>query len=165
MELNCFSLLLVLVLSSQLHLPITDGVIYCVKPTEPCTHNSSCSSSETCHTMDHYASNSSYYFSPDHINVTLYFMHGVHNCTKYINVHDLHLFTMTGGAAGRDHVMIYMPIPNKIPQDPESISNNTYMFTNISHVTITNATVHFISLHFRGQNCCLLTKSVDFLAS
>ena len=57
----------------------TGGVVYYVKPTEPCDHTSSCPSNETCHTMDHYARNSSHYFSPDHVDVTLFFMCGVHN--------------------------------------------------------------------------------------
>ena len=90
------------------------GVVYYVKPTEPCAHNSSCPSNETCHTMDHYASNSSHYFSPDHINVTLYFTCGVHNCTncKPLEVYDLQSFSMIG-QAGRRYMTINMPVPLK----------------------------------------------------
>ena len=83
----CFLTRLLVVSSHILTLTAAQGVVYYVKPTEPCAHNSSsCPSNETCHTMDHYASNSSHYFSPDHINVTLYFMCGVHNCTQNLDI-------------------------------------------------------------------------------
>ena len=81
------------------------GVVYYVKPTEPCAHNSSCPSNETCHTMDHYASNSSHYFSPDHVNITLYFMCGVHKMGKHLEVHGLQSFIMIG-TAGKQSVII-----------------------------------------------------------
>ena len=156
-------LLLVVLTLSLWHLPTTTGVVYYVKPIEPCVHNSSCPSNETCHTMDHYASNSSHYFSPDRINVTLYFICGVHNCTRYhyITVRDLQLFAMKS-IAGRKNVTINMPIPTKIPQDPKNISKCAYTFTNVSKVRIENITVNFISLCFYGQNCLFVTKSVDF---
>ena len=86
-------------------LSITAGVVYYVEPTEPCAHHSSCPSNVTCHTMDHYASNSSHYFSSDHINVTLFFMCGVHNCTPQVDVGDLQIFAMIG-TAERQHVTI-----------------------------------------------------------
>ena len=142
---------------------LTISMVYYVKPTEPCAHNSSCPSNETCHTMDHYASNSSHYFSLDHINVTLYFMCGVHNCSRYqyVTVHDLQVFAMEG-LAGRKNVVINISIPTKIPQDPISVSKCAYFFTNVSKVRIENATVNFISLCFRGQNCLLVTKSADY---
>ena len=107
----------------------TAGVVYYVIPTEPCPRNSSCPSNETCHTMDHYASNNNHYFSPDHIDVTIYFMCGVHNSTKHLALHNLHLFSIVGTAEGQ-HVTINMPIPMEIPNDPRSISNRTYIFTN-----------------------------------
>ena len=52
----------------SLSLWTTTGVDYYVKPTEPCVGNgSSCpTSEEACHIMDHYASNSNLYSSPDH---------------------------------------------------------------------------------------------------
>ena len=139
----------------------TAGVVYYVKPTEPCAHNSSCPSNETCHTMDHYASNSSHYFSPDHINVTLYFMCGVHNCTKHVEVHDLQAFSMIG-TAGRQHVTINMPIPVEISNDPQNIGNCTYIFTNVSHVVIENATVYFLSLNFGRKGHLFEAKHIDF---
>ena len=91
---------------------LTISMVYYVKPTEPCAHNSSCPSNETCHTMDHYASNSSHYFSPDHINITLYFMCGVHNCSQHLGIVNLQTFSMTG-TAGRQYVTISMPIPGE----------------------------------------------------
>ena len=151
---NMLSLVLFLIrLLAVLNLPTTAGVVYYVKPTEPCAHNSSCPSNETCHTMDHYASNSSYYFSPDLINVTLYFMCGVHNCTQHMDISDLERFIMIG-TLGRNHVTIYMPIPIQVPNDPQNSGNRTYRFANVSILRIENVTLFFISLNFIGkQNC------------
>ena len=119
------------------------GVIYYVKPTKPCVHDSSCPSNETCHTMDHYASKSSQYFSPDHINVTLYFMCGVHNCTQQMNISDLQTFAIIG-TAGREYVMINMPIPR------EGSYPYFYLLTNISTATMKNIAIIHISVHFNG---------------
>ena len=107
----CFLTHLLVVSSHFLTLTAAHGVVYYVKPTEPCAHNSSsCPSNETCHTMDHYASNSSHYFSPDHVNVTLYFMCGIHNCTQNLEITNLRTLDMIG-RAGRERVTINMPIP------------------------------------------------------
>ena len=139
-------------LLTVLSLPSTTaGVVYYVKPTEPCAHNS-CPSNDTCHTMDHYANNSSHYFSPDHINVTLYFMCGVHNCTQHVDISDLQTFAMIG-TAGRQHVFINMPIPTEaviLAQDMGS--QHFYTFTNISNVTITNISISYISVSFKGKD-------------
>ena len=112
------------------------GVVYYVKPTEPCAHNSNCPSNETCHTMGHYASESSHYFSPDHINVTLYFMCGIHNYTKRINISDLHAFAMIG-MAGRQHVIINMPVPTEavVITQHNMDKQQFYTFTNVINVT------------------------------
>ena len=157
------SLVLFLIrLLAVLNLPTTAGVVYYVKPTEPCAHNSSCPSNETCHTMDHYASNSSYYFSPDLINVTLYFMCGVHNCTQHMDISDLERFIMIS-TLGRNHVTIYMPIPIQVPNDPQNSGNRTYRFANVSILRIENVTVFFISLNFIGkQNCQFEVEHVNF---
>ena len=131
-------------------LSTTAGVIYYVKPTEPCAHNSSCPSNETCHTMDYYASNSSHYFLPDHINVTLYFMCGVHNCTKRVDVCGLQTFAMIG-TAGRQHVTINMPIPTEvaiITRDTGIRSQHFYTFTNVSNVTMRSISINCISVSF-----------------
>ena len=112
--------------------------------------------------MDHYASNSSHYFSPDHINVTLYFMCGVHNCSRYqyVTVHDLQVFAMEG-LAGRKSVVINIPIPTKITQDPISVSKCAYFFTNVSKARIKMLQSSLFNF-FCGQNCLLITKSVDY---
>ena len=144
------------------HQPTTAGVVYYVKPTEPCAHNSSCPSNETCHTMDHYASNSSHYFSPDHIDVTLYFKCGVHNCSKHVEVHNLQVFSMIGTEESRQSVTIVMPIPTEIPNDPQNIGNRMYIFINVSNVRIENATVHFLSLSLGGKGHLFEAKHVDF---
>ena len=87
----------------------------------------------------------SHYFSPDHINVTLYFTRGVHNCSRYqyVTVHDLQVFAMEG-LAGRKIVVINIPILTKITQDPISVSKCAYFFTNVSKARIENAAVNFI---------------------
>ena len=66
------------------------------------------------------------------------------------------------GTAGRQHVTIDMPIPTKVPQDPQNIGNRTYTFTNVRNVRIENATVNFVSLSFQGENCLFEAKFVDF---
>ena len=120
----------------------TAGVVYYVKPTEPCAHNGRCpSSEETCHIMDHYASKSNHYFSPDRINVTLYFLCGVHNCTQHMNIkfYDLQTFTITG-TAGQELVMI-----NMLPEVTKFLSNkeaNMYIFTNVSNLVIKGMSIY-----------------------
>ena len=133
----------------------TAGVVYFVKPTEPCTHSSGCPSNETCHTMDHYASNSSHYFSPDHINVTLFFMPGVHNCTKHLDISGLQTFTMIGRV--KEHVEIYMPMPKQAIVIAQGISNQQlYVFTNVCNVTVKNVSVSYISIGFKETNFCAI---------
>ena len=134
-------------------LSTTAGVVYCVKPTQPCAHNSSCPSNETCHTMDYYASNSSHYFSPDHINATLYFMCGVHNCSQHMDISDLQIFAMIGYTAGRRHVTINMPIPTEAAIITRDMGSQLfYTFTNVSNVTITNISISYISVSFKGKD-------------
>ena len=139
------------------------GVVYYVKPTEPCAHNSSFPSGEECQTMDHYASNSSHYFSSDHINVTLYFLCGVHNCTERMDIRDLQTFVMKG-TAGRHGVVINM-IPKVVPaKDPKDGSNQEcmYTFANVSDVIIEQLTTNSISVNFEGYGCRLSAKHLDF---
>ena len=89
-----------------------EDVVYYVSPTEPlssCPGNSSCPPGpgpELCHTMDYLANHSSEFFSPDHVNVTLIFMCGVHNYTKDLTVQNLHSFVMKGAAESRENVII-----------------------------------------------------------
>ncbi len=159
-----FLTLLLIVLSHIIILTLTaaHGVVYYVKPTEPCAHNSSsCPSNETCHTMDHYASNSSYYFSPDQNNVTLYFMYAVHNCTQSLHIIDLERFIMVS-TSGENDVTIYMPIPKNVPNDPKNIGNRTYRFANVLTVRFENITIFFISLDFVGKYSTFEVEHVNF---
>jgi predicted outer membrane repeat protein len=104
--------------------------------------------------MDHYASNSSHYFSPDHINVTLYFMCGVHNCTHYVDISNLQKFDMIG-RAGRQHVTINMPMPVEPTFSfQDMVTKKFYSFTNVSKVTMENISVHYISISFEGEYFC-----------
>ena len=134
------------------------GVVYYVTPTEACSHDISCPSGEICHTMDYYTRNSSQFFSPHHINITLYFMCGVHNCTKHVDIHDLQAFAMIGTAERQD-IIINMPNVSLNPQDK---GNHTYTFTNVSNVTIENAIINYISVTLEGQNCNFVAQNVDF---
>ena len=68
------------------------SVVYYVSPTEPhssCLGSSSCPSGQLCHTMDYLAEHSSQFFSPDHINITLTLLCGIHNCTKDLTVQNV----------------------------------------------------------------------------
>ena len=145
------------------HLPTASGVVYYVLPTKPCPYNNSCPSGETCHTIDHYVSNSSHFFSQDHINVILYFMCGVHNCTKHMDICDLHTFAMIGAAAGRENVTITTSVPIKVLRNSKDKNNHMYTFTNVSIVRLENMTVNYISINFEGKaNCTFTGKNVDF---
>ena len=127
------------------------GVVYYVKPTELCVHNSSCPSNEICHTMDHYANNSSHYFSPDHINVTLYFMCGVHNCTRHLDISNIQTFAMIGRAE-RQNVTIMMPIPVEPAFSSQDMDcKRFYTFTNVSNLTMKYVSVKYVSVSFEGE--------------
>ena len=144
------------------HLPTAARVVYYVLPTEPCSYNGSCPSGKTCHTMDYYASNSSHYFSPLHrINVTLYFICGVHNCAKHLDVHDLQTFAMIGTAERQD-VTINMALPAKVSPNPQDKGNCTYTFMNVSNMRIENITINYISVSFEGKYCKFIAQNVDF---
>ena len=133
-------------------LSTTAGVVYYVKPTEPCANNGSCPSNETCHTMDYYASNSSHYFSPEHINVTLYFMCGVHNCIQEVGINDLQTFTMTG-TTSKQNVIINMPTPTEAAITTQGRdSKHFYTFTNVSNVIATNISINCVSVSFEGKD-------------
>ena len=73
--------------------------------------------------MDDYASNSSHYFSPNHINDTLCFLCGVHICTMHMDVKNLQIFVMKG-TAGRHNVVINMMATAVPIRDPEDDSEH-----------------------------------------
>ena len=112
-------------------------VVYYVSPTEPlssCPGNSSCPPGQLCHTMDYLANHSSEFFSPDHVNVTLTFMCGVHNYTKHLVVQNLHSFVMKGAAESRENVIIDHQFVGK----PKC---TVIQFFNVSFVNITTLTM------------------------
>ena len=87
-----------------------ESVVYYVSPTKAlpsCSKNSSCTRlTDQCYTMDYLSEHRSEFFSPDHTNVTLIFMCGVHNYTKDLTVHNLHSFVMKGTEESRSDVII-----------------------------------------------------------
>ena len=88
---------------------LTEGTVYHVKPVKhliSCPGNSSCPPGQFCYTMDYLAEHSCEFFSPDHVNVTLIFMCGVHNYTKDLVVQNLHSFVMKGATESRENVII-----------------------------------------------------------
>ena len=87
------SLLFILALCSFISVlqAMAVGEVYYVLPTESshsvsCPGINSCPPGQTCHTMDNYARNSIATFSHQtcKVNATLYFMCGLHNCTKQL---------------------------------------------------------------------------------
>ena len=112
-------------------------VVYHVSPTEPlssCPGNNSCPPGQLCHTMDYLAEYSSEFFSPDHVNVILTFMCGVHNYTKNLVVQNLHSFVMKGAAESRENVIIDHQFVDK----PKC---TVIRFFNVSYVNITTLTM------------------------
>lgn len=118
------------------HLPATATVVYYVLPTEPCSHDDSCPSGQTCHTMDYYASN----------------MCGVYNCTKLVHINGLQTFTMVSiQEEDNMHVTINMPVPIKVLPKFQDKSNHIYTFINVSNVRIKEVTINCISVSFEGK--------------
>ena len=146
----------------HLYLSSAEGVVYCVTPTIACPHdNSNCSTHEISHTLEYYVNNSGQFFSPDKVDITLYFMCGVHNQTsnKHTDIHDLQTFTMAS-ATGKKDVTINMPI-----QRNHSRNSHVYTFRNVSNVKIKSITITFINAVFEGENCNLLITNSDFYGS
>ena len=114
-------------------------VVYYVSPTEPlssCPGNSSCPPGQRCYTMDNLTEHSGEFFSPDHVNVTLIFMCGVHNYTKDLTVQNLHSFVMKGATESRENVIIdhqFVPKPKC----------TVILFFNVSFVNIIALTMRF----------------------
>ena len=130
------SLLFILIFGS-ICVRLTEGTVYHVKPVKPlisCPGNSSCPPGQLCHTMDYLVEHSSEFFSPDHVNITLIFMCGVHNYTKGLVVRNLHSFVMKGAEESRENVIINHQFVDK--------PNCTLIhFFNVSFVTITTLTM------------------------
>ena len=115
-------------------------VIYYVSPTEPlssCPGNSSCPPGQLCHTINYLVEHGSKLFSPDHINVTLIFMCGIHNYTKDLTVQNLHSFVMKGAAESKENVIIDHQFATQLGKPN---CTNIQLF-NISFVNITTLTM------------------------
>ena len=126
-----------------------EGVYY-VSPTEPlssCPGNSSCPPGQLCHTMDYLAEQSSEFFSPDHVNVTLIFMCGVHNYsnTKDLTVQKLHSFIMKGAAESRENVIV----DHHFFGEPKC---TVIRFFNVSFVNITTLTMRCPAMHLEESH-------------
>ena len=115
-------------------------MVYHVKPVKhliSCPGNSSCPLGQLCHTIDYLAEHSSEFFSPDHVNVTLIFMCGVHNYTKNLFVQNLHSFVMKGAAESRENVIIDHQFGIQVGKPNCTV----IQFFNISFVNITILTM------------------------
>ena len=136
-----------------------EGVVYYISPTEPlssCLGNSSCPTDQLCHTMDYLAEHSSEFFSPNHINVTLIFMCGVHNYTKDLTVQNLHSFIMKGAAESREYVIINHQFGTQ-----HGKSNCTIIqFFNISSVNITTLTMRCPAINLRESHIIVKSSSL-----
>ena len=125
-------------------------MVYYVSPTEPlssCPGNSSCPPGQLCHTMDYLVEHSSKFFSPDHINVTLIFMCGVHNYTKDLTVQNLHSFVMKGAAESKENVIIDHQFGTQLGKPNCTI----IQFFNISFVNITTLTMKCPSINLKDS--------------
>ena len=87
--------------------------------------------------MDYLAEHSSEFFSPDHVNVTLIFMCGVHNYTKDLVLQNLHSFVMKGAAESRENVIIDHQFGMQVGKPNCTV----IQFFNVSFVNITTLTM------------------------
>ena len=140
----------ILIISGVLSLE-GEGVIYHVLPTEKVgfcqTGNSMrCPPGWLCYTMDYFilAEHSSEFFSPDHVNVTLIFMCGVHNYTKDLTVQNLQSFVMRGAA----ETCFTEQNLHLIIQSQQHLTVHLLIFLNISFVNITTLTMRCPSINF-----------------
>ena len=135
------------------------SVVYYVSPTEPlssCPENSSCPTGQHCYMMDHLAEHSSEFFSPNHINVTLMFMCGVHNYTKDLTVQNLHSFVMKGAAESREYVII----DHQFVTPSGSLDCTIIQFFNISSVNITTLTMRCPAINLRESHITVESSSL-----
>ena len=128
-------------------------VVYYISPTEPlssCHGNSSCPPGHLCHTMDYLVEHSSELFSPDHVNVTLMFMCGVHNYTKDLIVYDLHSFVMKGS---RENVII----DHQFVGEPKC---TVIRFFNVSFVNITTLTMRCPAIYLTESHITVKSSNL-----
>ena len=131
-------------------------VVYYISPTEPlssCHGNSSCPPGQLCHTMDYLVEHSSELFSPDHVNVTLMFMCGVHNSTKDLVVYDLHSFVMKGAADSRENVII----DHQFVGEPKC---TVIRFFNVSFVNIITLTMRCPAIYLTESHITVKSSNL-----
>ena len=137
------------------------SVVYYVSPTEPlssCPGNSSCPPGQCCYTMDYLAKHSSEFFSPNHINVTLIFMCGIHNYTNDLTVQNLHSFVMKGATESRENVIV----DHMHQFDAKSGNPNCTIiqFFNISSVNITTLTTRCPAINLKESHITVKSSSL-----
>ena len=137
---------------------LTNGKIYHVKPTKhlvSCPGNSSCPPGQFCHTMDYIAEHSGELFSPDHVNITLMFLCGVHNYTKELTVQNLHSFIMKGAAESRENVIIDHQFNSQVGKPNCTV----IQFFNVSFVNIKILTLRCPAINLKKSH--ITVKSSD----
>ena len=137
---------------------LVDSVVYHVLPTEPltvCPGNSSCQPGQCCHTMDYFVEHNSEFFSPNHVNVTLMFMCGVHNYTKELTVQNFNSFVMKGVAESRGNVIIQF-----VTQKFGKPSCTIIQFFNVSSIYITNLTMRCPSMLLKYSNITIESSNL-----
>ena len=123
---------------------LAKGVIYYVSPTlSSCPGSSSYPPGQYCYTMDYLVEHSSEFFSPDHVNVTLIFMCGVHNNTKDLTVQHLHSFVMKEAPDSSEGAVVDHLSDSQIGK-PYCAAIH---FLNVSIVNITNLTMRCPSIN------------------
>ena len=128
-----------------------EGVLYYVSPTEPlssCPGNSSCPPGQLCYTMDYFTEHSSQFFSPDHVNITLIFMCGVHNYTKDLMVQNLHSFVMKRTEENRENMII----DHQFAAQNGEPNCSVIQFFKVSFVNITNLTMRCPAINLQESH-------------
>ena len=138
---------------------LTEGTVYHVKPVKPlisCPGNSSCPPGQLYHTLDYLANHSSVFFSPDHVNVTLIFMCGVHNYAKNLTVQNLHSFVMEGDAESRENVVI----DHQFSMEDGKIWCTVIQFFNVSFVNITTLTMRCPAIKLKKSHITVKSSNL-----
>ena len=138
---------------------LTEGTVYHVKPIKPlssCPGNSSCPPGQLCHTMDYLAEYSSEFFSPDHVNVTLIFICGVHNYTKNLTVQNLHSFVMKGAAESRENVIIDHQFGMQVGKPHCTV----IQFFNVSFVKIITLTMRCPAIYLKESHITVKSSNL-----
>ena len=136
---------------------LSESIHYYVQPTEPlnsCPANSSCPPGQQCQTIDYLVEHSHEFFSPDHINVTLTLMCGVHNSTKSLTVQNLHSFVTTGGTEFKENQII------SFGAHSNKQNYTTISFFNVNIVNITTLIMQCPSINLEGGQILLRNSNL-----